>query len=129
MLGYSLTAVCVPLLAICGGLPTAGLLYNGERIGKAVRTPARDSMLAHASAEMGRGYAFGLHEALDQVGAMTGPLLIALVLALGGHYRLAFALLAIPGACALLALSRLRRAGLTLTRYQEKPQCRARMCR
>ncbi len=109
-LGYALTAICVPLLAISGGLVAAGLLYNGERVGKAVRTPARDSMLAHASAEMGRGYAFGLHEALDQIGAMAGPLLIALILTLGGHYRLAFALLAIPGVLALLALARLRRA-------------------
>jgi MFS family permease len=100
----------VPLLAVSGGLTTAGLLYNGERVGKAVRTPARDSMLAHASAEMGRGYAFGLHEALDQIGAMGGPLLIALVLVLGGPYRLAFALLAIPGALALIALLRLRRS-------------------
>jgi sugar phosphate permease len=77
MLGYALTAICVPLLTISGGLVTAGLLYNGEQVGKAVRTPAQDSMLAHASAEMGRGYAFGLHEALDQIGAMAGPLLIA----------------------------------------------------
>jgi MFS family permease len=110
ILGYAMTAVCVPLLSMSGGLLGASLLYNGERVGKAVRTPARDSMLAHASAEMGRGYAFGLHEALDQIGAMAGPLLIALTLALGGHYRLAFALLAIPGALALLALARLRRA-------------------
>jgi MFS family permease len=108
-LGYALTAVCVPLLAVSGGLVGAGLLYNGERVGKAVRTPARDSMLAHASAEMGRGYAFGLHEALDQIGAMAGPLLIAATLALGGHYRFAFALLAVPGGLALLALTRLRR--------------------
>jgi MFS family permease len=110
LIGYAMTALCVPLLAVAGGLTAAGLLYNGERVGKAVRTPARDSMLAHASADMGRGYAFGLHEALDQVGAMTGPLLISLVLALGGHYRLAFALLAVPGAFAVIALLRLRRS-------------------
>jgi MFS family permease len=108
--GYALTAVCVPLIAVSGSLAAAGLLYNGERVGKAVRTPARDSMLAHASADLGRGYAFGLHEALDQVGAMTGPLLIALTLAVGGSYRLSFALLAVPGGLALLALARLRRA-------------------
>lgn len=108
--GYLITALCVPLLAIGGNLAAAGLLYNGERVGKAVRTPARDIMLAHASAELGRGYAFGLHEALDQVGGMTGPLLIAAILALGGDYRLSFALLAIPGALAMLALTRLRAA-------------------
>ncbi len=108
--GYLITVVCVPLLAITGNLAAAGLLYNGERVGKAVRTPARDIMLAHASAELGRGYAFGLHEALDQVGAMIGPLLIAATLALGGDYRLSFALLAIPGGLALFALTRLRAA-------------------
>jgi MFS family permease len=107
LIGYALTVVCVPLVALTGNLTAAGLLYNGERVGKAVRTPARDTMLAHASAELGRGYAFGLHEALDQVGAMTGPLLIAATLALGGDYRLAFGLLAVPGAFALLALTRL----------------------
>ena len=122
MLGYALTAVCVPLLAVSGSLPAAGLLYNGERVGKAVRTPARDSMLAHASAEMGRGYAFGLHKALDQIGAMTGPLLIALTLALGGYYHLAFALLALPGVLALLALYRLRRAAPVPTAWEPAAQ-------
>lgn len=109
IIGYALTAICVPLVALTGNLPAAGLLYNGERIGKAVRTPARDTMLAHASAGLGRGYAFGLHEALDQTGSMIGPLLIAGTLWLGGDYRVAFGLLAIPGACALVALTRLRR--------------------
>ncbi|MBV9821998.1 MAG: MFS transporter [Actinobacteria bacterium] len=108
--GYLITAACVPLLAVTGNLAAAGLLYNGERVGKAVRTPARDIMLAHASADLGRGYAFGLHEALDQIGAMAGPLLIAATLALGGDYRLSFALLAIPGGLALFALARLRAA-------------------
>ena len=122
MLGYALTAICVPLLAISGGSVGAGLLYNGERVGKAVRTPARDSMLAHASAEMGRGYAFGLHEALDQIGAMAGPLLIGLILALGGRYRLVFALLAIPGALALLALFRLRRSAPDPTLWEPDVQ-------
>jgi MFS family permease len=109
IVGYALTAVCVPLLALAGTLPLAGVLYNGERVGKAVRTPARDTMLAHASARLGRGYAFGLHEALDQTGAMAGPLAIAAVLALGGTLHTAFALLALPGAAALAMLARLRR--------------------
>jgi MFS family permease len=110
ILGYALTMACVPLLALSNGLWMAGLLYNGERFGKALRTPSRDTMLAHASAKLGRGYAFGLHEALDQCGALAGPLLIAAVLALGGGYHTAFALLAGPGVLALLVLSRLRAA-------------------
>jgi predicted MFS family arabinose efflux permease len=67
-------------------------------------------MLAHAAGALGRGRAFGLHEALDQSGALVGPLVIAAVLAAGGGYRLVFALLAVPGAVALLVLARLRRA-------------------
>lgn len=108
--GYALTMVCVPLLAVSNGLLAAGLLYNGERFGKAVRSPSRDMMLAHASAAMGRGKAFGLHEAMDQAGALVGPLVIAAILALGGGYRLSFAVLALPGAAALIVLARLRMA-------------------
>jgi MFS family permease len=108
IVGYALTVVCVPLIGLTGGLTGAALLYNGERVGKAVRTPARDTMLAHASAKMGRGYAFGLHEALDQTGAMAGPLMLGAALALGLGYRGAFALLAVPGLAALAVLIRLR---------------------
>src|SRR5438270_12431485 len=78
--GYALTMVCVPLMALSGSLATASALYNGERFGKAVRSPSRDTMLAHASAVVGVGRTFGLHEALDQTGALVGPLVIALIL-------------------------------------------------
>jgi MFS family permease len=110
IVGYALTLVCVPLLGLAGGLAPAAALYNGERFGKAVRSPARDTMLAHASATLGRGYAFGLHEAIDQTGALAGPLLIAAVLALGGSYRWSFAMLAVPGVVAFTMLLRLRLA-------------------
>ena len=110
IVGYALTMLCVPLISLSSGLATASLLYNGERFGKAVRTPARDIMLAHASAAVGRGKAFGLHEALDSAGGLLGPLMIAAVIALGGGYRLSFALLAIPGVVALVVLARLRAA-------------------
>src|SRR3954453_11688730 len=95
IVGYGLTMLCVPLISVSSGLSSAALLYNGERFGKAVRTPARDIMLAHASAKLGRGYTFGLHEALDQCGALLGPLAIAGLLALGGSLRDAFAVLAL----------------------------------
>jgi MFS family permease len=110
IVGYALTMVCVPLIALSNGLVLAALLYNGERFGKATRAPSRDMMLAHASARMGRGYAFGLHEALDQCGALLGPLMIAGLLALGGSLRDAFAVLAIPAVAALVVLGRLRLA-------------------
>lgn len=101
LLGYALNLCAVPLLALAGAWPVAALLLIVERAGKATRTPARDAMLAHATTAMGRGWGFGLHEAMDQGGAMLGPLLIAAVLAARGDYRVSFALLAVP---ALLSL-------------------------
>lgn len=109
--GYLLQMSVVPLLALAGSWQIAAALIIGERVGKAIRNPPRDAMLSHAAKEMGYGWGFGLHEALDQFGAMLGPLLIALILAVSRHdYKLAFASLAIPGAImlSLLAVARLR---------------------
>jgi MFS family permease len=114
--------LCVPLLALAGGVTSAAVLYNGERFGKAVRSPSRDTMLAHASAVVGVGRTFGLHEALDQCGALSGPLLIAGVLALGGSYKLAFALLAVPGVVALVVLARLRAAAPDPSEFDPQAQ-------
>jgi predicted MFS family arabinose efflux permease len=65
-------------------------------VGKAIRNPPRDMMLSHAGKEMGIGWAFGLHEGLDQAGALVGPLVMVLILARRGEYRLGFATLLIP---------------------------------
>lgn len=109
-LGYVLNLVAVPLLALAGNWPVASGLILLERFGKAIRTPARDAMLSFAVQQTGRGYGFGLHEALDQVGAVVGPLVVAFVLAQGGGVRRAFAWLAIPAALtlALLVVTRWR---------------------
>ncbi len=115
--GYAITAVSVPVLAAAGTLWQASLAVVGERFGKAVRTPARDTMLSHASADLGRGRAFGYHEALDQSGALLGPLLVAAMVAVSG-YRLGFAVLAIPGVLALVALVVVRRAVPDPTAYE-----------
>jgi MFS family permease len=102
--GYAINLLAVPLLALAGRWEVAAALIVAERTGKAVRTPARDAMLSHAAAAVGRGWGFGLHEALDQVGAVAGPLLVAAVLASGGSYRTAFAVLAVPAVVALAVL-------------------------
>jgi predicted MFS family arabinose efflux permease len=108
--GYILQMSVVPLLALAGSWQVAAVLIILERVGKAIRNPPRDAMLSHAAKEMGYGWAFGVHEALDQFGAMFGPLLIALILAAGHHdYKTAFAVLAVPAAImlSLLAVARL----------------------
>jgi MFS family permease len=100
--GYVLQMSVVPLLALAGSWPVAALLIIAERVGKATRNPPRDAMLSHAAGEMGYGWGFGVHEALDQFGAMFGPLLVALILAVTHHdYKIAFASLAVPGAITL----------------------------
>ena len=94
--GYVVNVLAVPFLALAGRWELAAALMIAERFGKAIRTPARDAMLSHASTEMGRGWGFGLHEAMDQTGAILGPLLVSAVLYLQFVYSDAFALLLIP---------------------------------
>ena len=107
--GYVLQMTVVPLLALARTWPVAALLVVLERVGKATRNPPRDAMLSHAGDQIGQGWAFGLHEALDQAGATFGPLAVALVLLVDHHhYRVAFALLAIPAAVQLALVAAAR---------------------
>ncbi|MGW1913424.1 MFS transporter [Streptomyces sp. NPDC002076] len=107
--GYALTVASVPLLGVVGVLWAACALVIAERVGKAVRSPAKDTLLSHATAATGRGRGFAVHEALDQIGALVGPLLVAGVLALTGNdYGPALGVLALPGIAVLLLLFWLR---------------------
>lgn len=107
--GYTVNMLAVPALALTGNWPSAAMLIVLERTGKAIRVPSRDAMLAHAAQQLGRGWVFGLHEALDQTGAMIGPLIVAGVLAAQGAYRDGFAVLLIPALLALTVLGLARR--------------------
>jgi predicted MFS family arabinose efflux permease len=102
--GYALNLLVVPALALTGSWQMAAMLMIAERTGKAIRVPARDVMLSHATKEMGHGKGFGLHEALDQIGAMLGPSLVAFIFYLRGDYRAGFAILLIPALLALAVL-------------------------
>lgn len=108
LLGYFINMAAVPLLALAGNWETAALLMIAERAGRAVRNPARDAMLSHATHKMGRGWGFGLHEAMDQVGAMIGPLLIAAALFLGASYEIGFAILLAPAIATMGIISAAR---------------------
>ncbi|MCZ3366681.1 MULTISPECIES: MFS transporter [Methanobacterium] len=102
--GYFINLLAVPLLALAGSWEIAAVLLITERMGKAFRTPARDVMLSHACSEVGQGWGFGLHEAMDQIGAIIGPLIVAAVLFLNGSYQTSFAFLIIPAVLALSVL-------------------------
>ncbi len=104
--GYTINLLAVPALALASGAGTASALIFAERLGKGVRNPPRDAVLARAGEEVGQGRAFGLHELLDQLGALIGPVLVALLISLGG-LRVGFAGLL---GSALLALAFLVRA-------------------
>jgi MFS family permease len=104
LVGYVVNMLAVPLLALAGSWETAAFLMIAERTGKAIRNPPRDAMLSHATQTMGRGWVFGLHEALDQIGAVIGPLIVTGVLYFKGGYRVGFAVLLVPAILALLVL-------------------------
>jgi MFS family permease len=114
--GYALNLLAVPLLALAGSWEIAALLIVLERAGRAIRSPARDAMLSHAASRTGLGWGFGLHEALDQIGAVAGPLAIAAVLRYGYGYEEAFAVLIVP---ALLALALLVAARIMFPRPRD----------
>ena len=114
--GYLVQMGSVPLLALAPNWQTAGLLIVLERMGRAIRNPPRDVMLSHAARQFGLGWGFGVHEAMDQFGALSGPLVLAAVLARHGDYRTAFAVLLIP---AVITIAILIAARLAYPRPQE----------
>ncbi len=109
LLGYAVNLLAVPALALANQWPAAAALIVIERTGKAIRTPARDAMLSYATHQAGRGWGFGLHEAMDQIGATLGPMAVAAVLWWRGDYHIAFAVLLLPAVAALSVLSIARR--------------------
>jgi len=101
--GYGLL-FSIPLLAFAGYWQLAAVLIILERMGKAIRSPARDTMLSYAAKGVGRGWGFAVHEALDQIGAIIGPIVFSLVFLFNGGYREGFTLLWIPALLALVVL-------------------------
>ena len=95
-IGYGLI-VSIPLLGISLGLEIAVILVLLERLGKAFRSPSRDTVLSIISKDVGAGKAFGIHELLDQIGAIFGPFMVAfLMLLTNNNYNFTFIFLFIP---------------------------------
>ena len=117
ILGYVLDIVAVPALALVGehGWVAACALLVVQRMGKAIKKPAKDTIMSFAASQEGAGKSFGIQEVLDQIGAFLGPVLLYLVM-LGKTegstfevYSTCFAVLAIPGAITLILLLVTRR--------------------
>ena len=103
--GYAINLLAVPALALAHNWPLAAALMIAERTGRAIRRPSVNAMLSHAASQIGAGFAFGLHEALDQTGATIGPLITALILYLHGGYHKAFAALLVTALLSLASLT------------------------
>lgn len=105
ILGYVLDVLAVPALALVGenGWIFACLLLVVQRIGKAIKKPAKDTIMSFAASQEGVGKSFGFQELLDQIGAFLGPVLLYLVMLFQTDgdtfrtYTVCFAFLAIPG--------------------------------
>lgn len=94
-IGYGLL-ISVPLLALTGIWQVAALLMVAERLGKALRSPAKDTILSQVTTQVGRGLGFGLHEAMDQIGAIAGPLIFTAIFAYVVDYNLGYTIMWIP---------------------------------
>lgn len=105
ILGYAVQMAAVPLMAFAGVWWAAAVLIVLERTGKAIRNPSANFLLSRAGTHVGQGWAFGLHEAMDQLGALSGPLITALVLARHGNYQTAFLWLGVPATLTLLSVT------------------------
>jgi len=106
--GYGLL-IAVPILALAGCWEVAALLFVIERVGKGIRAPAKDAVLSTITVDIGRGWGFGIHEALDQIGAILGPLIFSAVFLVRGDYQSGFALLAIPFVLMIVTLALVRK--------------------
>ncbi len=102
--GYFINLFSVPALYFAKTPFQAVSLILLERTGKALRTPARDTILSYATFKIGRGKGFGIHEAMDQIGAFLGPLMVAGILYFTKDYKTAFAGLLFPALLALFFL-------------------------
>jgi MFS family permease len=102
--GYTINLFVVPAMALTGNWYAAAALILAERVGRAIRKPTVEAMLSYSTGKHGRGWVYAVNTALDETGAMVGPLLIALVLFRHASLRTGYALLLIPSVLALLSL-------------------------
>lgn len=118
--GYALAALSRPLLAFAGSWPVVLGLRVADRIGKGLRSAPRDALLAHSVADDERGLAFGLHRAMDNAGAVIGPLAAAGLLALGMPLEDIFIWALLPGLLVMALSLTLREPAMPVSAPQPR---------
>lgn len=105
-LGYGISTLSRPALALAGGWGLVLASRFVDRVGKGIRTAPRDAIIASSTQAAQLGAAFGLHRAMDAAGAVVGPAIAILILALWeANYRLVFCLSILPGIAAVLLIA------------------------
>ncbi len=112
ILGYAVNLLVIPTLALTNHWWQAAVLIILERVGKALRKPAKDTITSFASSQIGYGKGFAIDEVLDQLGAVVGPVVLGTVIASSvsqngdiSLYRKAFSVLLYPALLTLLVIT------------------------
>ncbi|KJR47481.1 hypothetical protein UF75_2150 [Desulfosporosinus sp. I2] len=103
IIGYGML-IAVQLLAIADHWHLAVVFVFLERTGKALRSSAKDVMLSHATKQMGTGMGFGIHEAIDPIGGIIGPILFTVALVINNDYKMGYTLMWIPALLTVVVL-------------------------
>jgi MFS family permease len=130
IIGYIVDVLAVPALALVGknGWILACAFIVIERAGKAIKKPAKNTIMSFAASQEGAGKSFAIQEVLDQIGAFLGPVLLYLVLLFrtsGTTYQIysfALAILAIPAAATIIMLFVTRRKFPNPEHFEPEPK-------
>jgi MFS family permease len=113
--GYGVAAVARPLVALATAPWHVLAVRLTDRVGKGIRSAPRDALIANSVDKAQAGRAFGFHTAMDHAGAVCGPLIATLLLALGWQLRSVFWFALLPGALAFAMLLTVRETPASAT--------------
>ena len=122
-LGYGLSAISKPLLAFATNGYSILLARFGDRLGKGIRTGARDALLSSESNSTNKGRVFGFHKAMDSLGSAIGPLIALIYLFIFPEdYKTLFLIAFIPGLMAIASSFLIRDSGEAIKISKSRPQ-------
>lgn len=108
LFGYGIAALVRPMMALAVAPWHVFAVRVTDRVGKGLRSSPRDVLIANSVSAGESGRAFGFHRAMDHAGAVVGPLIATLLLALGWELRSVFVVALIPGLLSVIAVASVR---------------------